>query len=107
VHIRAATTIGARILHMAGKLGTLRPGAYADLLLIDGNPLNDLGLFQDQGKHLAATMKPAGSTRTGFDETARARRRVAARIREAPCMAVNAEACGKNHRLSRNAWSMA
>ena len=27
------------------------------LLLIDGNPLKNLGLFQEQGKHLAAIMK--------------------------------------------------
>jgi imidazolonepropionase-like amidohydrolase len=55
--IRSATTIGARILRMEGKLGTLKAGAYADLLLIDGDPLKDLGLFQGQGKHLAAIMK--------------------------------------------------
>ena len=55
--IRAATTIGARILRQEGKLGTLKSGAYADLLLIDGDPLKNLGLFQEQGKHLAAIMK--------------------------------------------------
>src|SRR4051794_23218402 len=55
--IRAATTIGARIIRQDGKLGTLKPGAYADLLLIDGDPLRNLGLFQEQGKYLAAIMK--------------------------------------------------
>ena len=55
--IRAATTIGARIIRQEGKLGTLKPGAYADLLLIDGDPLKNLGLFQEQGKYLAAIMK--------------------------------------------------
>jgi imidazolonepropionase-like amidohydrolase len=55
--IRSATTIGARVLRMEGKLGTLKPGAFADLLLIDGDPLKDLSLFQEQGKHLAAIMK--------------------------------------------------
>jgi len=55
--IRAATTIGARILRQEGKLGTLKAGAYADLLLIDGDPLKNLGLFQEHGKHLAAIMK--------------------------------------------------
>jgi imidazolonepropionase-like amidohydrolase len=55
--IRAATTIGARILRQDGKLGTLKPGAYADLIVIDGNPLKDLGLFQEEGRHLAAIMK--------------------------------------------------
>jgi len=55
--IRAATTVGARIVRQEGKIGTLKAGAYADLILIDGNPLKNLGLFQDQGKHLAAIMK--------------------------------------------------
>jgi len=55
--IRAATTIGARIVRQEGRLGTLKAGAYADLLLIDGDPLKNLGLFQEEGKHLAAIMK--------------------------------------------------
>ncbi len=55
--IRSATTVGAQILRMEGKLGTLKAGAYADLILVDGDPLKDLGLFQEQGKHLAAIVK--------------------------------------------------
>ncbi|MEZ2405654.1 imidazolonepropionase-like amidohydrolase [Bosea sp. OAE752] len=55
--IRSATTVGAQILRMEGKLGTLKAGAYADLILVDGDPLKDLGLFQEQGKHLAAIIK--------------------------------------------------
>ena len=42
---------------MEGKLGCLKPGAFADLLVIDGNPLKDLKLLQGQGKHLSAIMK--------------------------------------------------
>jgi imidazolonepropionase-like amidohydrolase len=38
-------------------LGELVPGAYADLLVVDGNPLDDLGIFQDQGPTLSAIMK--------------------------------------------------
>jgi len=55
--IRAATTIGARIVRQEGKIGTLKTGAFADLLLVDGNPLKNLGVLQEQGKHLAAIMK--------------------------------------------------
>ena len=55
--IRAATTIGARIVRQEGKIGTLKAGAYADLIVIDGDPLKNLGLFEEQGKHLAAIMK--------------------------------------------------
>jgi len=55
--IRQATTIGAKIVRQVGKLGTLKAGAHADLLLINGNPLKDLGVLQEQGKHLAVIMK--------------------------------------------------
>jgi imidazolonepropionase-like amidohydrolase len=55
--IRSATTIGAKVLRQEGKLGTLKAGAYADLILIDGDPLKDLDLFQDQGRHLSLIMK--------------------------------------------------
>jgi imidazolonepropionase-like amidohydrolase len=55
--IRSATTIGAQIIRQEGKLGTLKAGAFADLLLMDGDPLKNLGVFQEQGKYLAAIMK--------------------------------------------------
>jgi imidazolonepropionase-like amidohydrolase len=55
--IRSATTIGAKVLRQEGRLGTLKAGALADLIVVDGDPLADLGLFQDQGRHLSAIMK--------------------------------------------------
>src|SRR6201994_2125054 len=55
--IRSATTIGAEIVRMTDKLGCLKPGAFADLLVVDGNPLKDLALLGDQGKHLSLIMK--------------------------------------------------
>lgn len=35
-----------------GRLGVVEAGALADLLLIDGNPLDDLSLFADPDKNL-------------------------------------------------------
>ena len=55
--IRSATTIGAQIVRMDGKIGCLKPGALADLLVVDGNPLKDLTLFQGQGQHLSLIMR--------------------------------------------------
>ena len=55
--IRSATTVAAKVLRQEGRLGTLKPGALADLIVVDGDPLSDLGLFQDQGRHLSAIVK--------------------------------------------------
>lgn len=55
--IRSATTVGAQIVRMEGKLGIVEDGAIADLLVVDGNPLKDLNLLQHQGQHLSAVMK--------------------------------------------------
>lgn len=55
--IRSATTIGAQVVRMEGKLGCLKPGAFADILLVDGNPLKDLKLLQGEGQHLSMIMK--------------------------------------------------
>ena len=55
--LESATVVGSEVLRMEGRLGTLAPGALADLLAIDGNPLDDLGLLQDQGRHIPVIMK--------------------------------------------------
>jgi imidazolonepropionase-like amidohydrolase len=49
--------IGAQVLRMEGKLGTLQAGAFAISFVIDGDPLRDFAVFQDQGRHLAAIVK--------------------------------------------------
>jgi imidazolonepropionase-like amidohydrolase len=55
--IRSATLIGAEVVRQEGKLGVVEPGAFADLLVVDGDPLKNLGLFKDGGPHLSAIMK--------------------------------------------------
>lgn len=55
--IRSATTIGAEVLRRPGKLGVIEPGAWADLIVVDGDPLADITLLEGQGRHLAAIMK--------------------------------------------------
>jgi imidazolonepropionase-like amidohydrolase len=46
----AATKHGGEIMGKPGELGIVRPGALADLLLVDGDPLADITLLQDRGK---------------------------------------------------------
>jgi len=43
--IQQATLIGAEILNQEGMLGEVLEGAHADLLLIDGDPLDDIELL--------------------------------------------------------------
>ena len=50
--IRSATTVNAALLGRSGQLGVIAPGAYADLLLVDGDPLRDISLLGGQGDHL-------------------------------------------------------
>ena len=43
--IAAATSLVAETLRLQDR-GELRPGAYADLLVVDGDPLRDLGVLE-------------------------------------------------------------
>ncbi len=55
--IRSATLIGAEVVGLEGQVGIVEAGAFADFIVVDGNPLDDLGLFHDEGAHLSAIMK--------------------------------------------------
>ena len=55
--IRSATTVGAKLLRREGELGCLRPGALADLIVVEDDPLKDLSLLGGQGRHIPAIMK--------------------------------------------------
>ena len=55
--IRSATRDAARLLGQTGKVGCIAPGAFADLIVVEGDPLADLSLLTRQGAHLPAIMK--------------------------------------------------
>jgi imidazolonepropionase-like amidohydrolase len=55
--IRSATTINAALLNRQGELGIAAPGARADLIAVDGDPLRDIALLDGQGEHLSVIMK--------------------------------------------------
>lgn len=59
-----ATSKSAALLQLSGernpypgKIGVVEEGAYADLLLINGNPLEDISILQDADSNLALIMK--------------------------------------------------
>jgi imidazolonepropionase-like amidohydrolase len=47
--IVAATRLGGEIMGQPGELGVVSPGALADLLLVDGDPLANIEVLQDRG----------------------------------------------------------
>src|SRR5262249_19149485 len=44
----AATRWGSELMRMEDRIGTLERGKLADLLLVDGNPLDDIRILQDK-----------------------------------------------------------
>lgn len=54
--IRWATKHGAELMGRGDELGTVAVGKLADLLVVDGNPLTDLGLLADRD-HLMAVIQ--------------------------------------------------
>jgi imidazolonepropionase-like amidohydrolase len=50
--LRSVTIINAELLGRSDRLGVLKPGAFADLLLVDGDPLADLAVLAGQGERI-------------------------------------------------------
>ncbi|PIK68726.1 peptidase M38, partial [Methylobacterium frigidaeris] len=46
----------AKVVRLEGKAGVVAPGAFADLIVVDGDPLSDLSLLTGQGRHMRAIM---------------------------------------------------
>jgi imidazolonepropionase-like amidohydrolase len=55
--IRSATTTAAQLLRREGELGVVAPGALADLLVVDGNPLDDIRVLTTPARTLRLIMK--------------------------------------------------
>ena len=63
--LKQATSINARLLELTGPrnpypegpLGVIREGAYADLLLVRGSPLQDVRLLEDHEVNIRLIMK--------------------------------------------------
>ncbi len=70
--IQAATQAGGELMGEPGRLGVIAEGAFADLLLVDGDPVADIALLQDRERFLAV-MKD-GAFHTAPDPNRQARR---------------------------------
>lgn len=54
--IRQATVAGAEVVRRPGELGVIAEGAFADALVLDGNPLDDIGLLASGGPDFRAIL---------------------------------------------------
>jgi imidazolonepropionase-like amidohydrolase len=64
--LRAATLNPARVLGSADSLGTIEAGKLADLVLLDANPLADIGNTRRIRAVIADGRSTAEPTSTGF-----------------------------------------
>jgi imidazolonepropionase-like amidohydrolase len=55
--LRSATVTNAELMMEKGTLGVIAEGAYADLLVVDGNPLADLAVLMNPQENLKLIMK--------------------------------------------------
>jgi imidazolonepropionase-like amidohydrolase len=74
--LRCATSIGGALMGHAGELGVVKPGALADLLLVEGNPLADPSVLVGP-ERLAMVMKDGKMHRDPRGHLAAPRRRAA------------------------------
>ena len=44
--LRSATSINARVLHMGDKIGSVKPGLFADVIAVEGDPTRDVGALR-------------------------------------------------------------
>lgn len=55
--LHSATGINAELLQMPDELGVIKEGAYADILIIEGNPLEDLSLLYEKSDSIDMIIK--------------------------------------------------
>jgi imidazolonepropionase-like amidohydrolase len=55
--LRQATSITAEMMLLQGQIGCVAPGAFADLIVVDGDPLQDISLLAADGRNLRAIVR--------------------------------------------------
>jgi imidazolonepropionase-like amidohydrolase len=55
--LQSATIEAARLMRQQGEIGELVPGAWADLLVVDGDPTQDLSMLADPMRGPLLVMK--------------------------------------------------
>lgn len=53
----ARTFDGHAARRLEGEIGCVKPGAHAELIVVDGDPLKDIALLAQDGKRLSAIVR--------------------------------------------------
>jgi imidazolonepropionase-like amidohydrolase len=59
--LQSATIQAARLMRQEGQIGQLVAGAWADLIVVDGDPTTDAGVMADPGRHIKLLMQAGRS----------------------------------------------
>ena len=65
--LRSATSQNAKLLNMEGELGIVAPGALADLIAVNGNPLDEISCLDGQGEALDLILKGGITFKNSLD----------------------------------------
>ncbi|MFX1676118.1 amidohydrolase family protein [Paraburkholderia sp. A2WS-5] len=63
--LRSATSVAADIVNMKGELGVIAQGAIADVLVLDGNPLADIGVVANDGERVEVVLQRGKVVKSG------------------------------------------
>ena len=55
--LASTTTVAAELIGMQGKLGIIAEGAIADIIIVDGSPLDDITVLANPDKNIRLVMK--------------------------------------------------
>lgn len=55
--LKSATSVAGNLLGKAGELGVVAEGAIADVILLNGNPIEDLSVFDSAGSNVETVIK--------------------------------------------------
>jgi imidazolonepropionase-like amidohydrolase len=53
----SATRTNAELFGLSDQIGTIEPGKQADIIVVDGNPLEDISIFEQAAQRVALVMK--------------------------------------------------
>jgi imidazolonepropionase-like amidohydrolase len=66
--LQSATIVAARLMRQEGRIGELVAGAFADLLIVDGNPTQELSMLMRPAEGIRLVMQGGRTVRSSLEE---------------------------------------